>query len=944
MFYSVGYLTGFISGLGMGIFVGLAQPKKPEARLWALLSFLVAEWSLGRFMILHVASAEDAFFWQRLMYVGAIYLNIVYFHFVLAFVREQKMKGFLYIGYAVATILVIINLTTHLFVRGMLREFPYNYYEQAGRFYPVHVFLYLLYPGMGVLQLLRGWVHSRDARRNQIGYVVMATAFGFLCGATTIPLIFGLSIPPLGGPLVPIYLFIMTYAILKHRLLDIKVVIRKTLLYSFVTAALAALYGGSVTLLARLIETQALSNAFLPSVILNWLAIVLRDSFNASCVATSLVSVGFGLFVFFKGLRQPVHLMWCMACLSVGAWSIGQGNTGTSTNPQQAMFWLVWYEHLGAILIPAFFFHFVTLILAIRRPKILAAVYTMAGILEILNISKLLFSAKPTLFFNYDAIPSPLYSLFESYFFGVWAYSFILLFVYMRRTRGQLKNQLKYIFIGNIIAFCGGSTTFLPFYVNVFPYGMHVVPMYVVMMSYAIYKHQLMDINVVIRKTLLYSLVSAALASVYVGTITLVAHILEGRKGPASAISSALAAVFITVLFNPLRNRLQVFIDRKFSRSRVVAGEQLVKLSSEVIGHENLEKIADSAGRILEEAVHPQIWALYLRAEDDKQFIKIVSTRALALPESMPLVNEWSNYFLAAPAPVFPPSSANEARSGIVLGVPLMGGRDLLGYLLLGEKQSEELYTNEELELLRIVANQAAVAFERSKMAQQISGAFVHEIKMPLANIALPAELTFMDMDDLAEGKKSAQELIPGIKKRMKYIMDQALLAGSRVDAVRENTVAESIRKGQVDFRKVLESSLQQMEGFLTQAQVTVHQEIPQTLPLIPGSARQLEIVFANLIKNAAEAMNQLVSSRELHIRVVEEETSLMAHVRDTGNGVPLEARPFLFTSRFTTKGTHGSGVGLYLSRQIVEVHGGTIEMQSENGSGTQFIVRLPKK
>src|SRR5207249_831057 len=135
--------------------------------------------------------------------------------------------------------------------------------------------------------------------------------------------------------------------------------------------------------------------------------------------------------------------------------------------------------------------------------------------------------------------------------------------------------------------------------------------------------------------------------------------------------SSALAAIFITLLFNPLRNKLQVFIDRKFARSSLVGGKELVRFSTEITGHENLGNIATAVGRILEEAVHPDVWALYLRSADNKEFVKIASTRAEHLPDGMSLANAWSNYFLAPlPSPLSP-------LDGIVEAVPLMGGRDL---------------------------------------------------------------------------------------------------------------------------------------------------------------------------------------------------------------------------------------------------------------------------
>src|SRR5262249_45144918 len=146
--------------------------------------------------------------------------------------------------------------------------------------------------------------------------------------------------------------------------------------------------------------------------------------------------------------------------------------------------------------------------------------------------------------------------------------NFILLRSYLKSS-GLKREQIKYLVFGTIVGFCGGATTYLSVYdVPVFPYGVYLVPVYIVTVSYAIFKHQLMDISLVIKKTLLYSLISAALACVYVGTITVFAQLLESRHGSASAFSSALAAIFITLLFNPVRLRTQRAVDRYFPREK----------------------------------------------------------------------------------------------------------------------------------------------------------------------------------------------------------------------------------------------------------------------------------------------------------------------------------------------------------------------------------------
>lgn len=266
-------------------------------------------------------------------------------------------------------------------------------------------------------------------------------------------------------------------------------------------------------------------------------------------------------------------------------------------------------------------------------------------------------------------------------------------------------------------------------------------------------------------------------------------------------------------------------------------------------------------------------------------------------------------------------------------------------WLLLGEKSSEEPYTPEDIVLLRIVANQAALAFERPKLVHEITGSFVHEIKMPLANISLPAELTFMDVNDLEEGKKSVQEIASKIKSRMKYIMDQATLAGSRVEAVRQVAGSDNGERKPLNLTEVIQNSLLSLEELIKKFKIKVHLDLPPDVKSINGNSKQLEIVFMNLIKNAIEAMSFTLPStlHELHITLHEQVDQVVIQVQDSGPGIKPENLNFLFKSYFTTKGSKGTGMGLYLSRQIIQAHGGDIQVASEEGNGTKFIVILPQ-
>lgn len=303
-------------------------------------------------------------------------------------------------------------------------------------------------------------------------------------------------------------------------------------------------------------------------------------------------------------------------------------------------------------------------------------------------------------------------------------------------------------------------------------------------------------------------------------------------------------------------------------------------------------------------------------------------------------------------------ASQEMKRLGMVAAFPLVSQGELLGYLLLGEKMSEESYSKEDLLLLRIVANQAALAYQRvrylemavhgarTEMLGEIAGGFAHEIKTPLANISLPAELSLMDLADLEQGRKRVEDILPELKLRLKDIMQQTFKASEKIEAIRQFSKPGQVKLESVDLAAVVRNSLQLLDHLLHKTNVKVSSDLPPSLASIRGDSKQLEIVFVNLIKNAAEAMAQHVSNalaRDLQVRAQEEGNWIIVSVKDSGPGIRRTDFGHLFEAYFTTKGSEGTGMGLFLSRQVIKAHGGAIDVRSEEGKGTEFIIRLPK-
>jgi hypothetical protein len=116
-----------------------------------------------------------------------------------------------------------------------------------------------------------------------------------------------------------------------------------------------------------------------------------------------------------------------------------------------------------------------------------------------------------------------------------------------------------------IVGFSGGITYFLPMFgIKIYPFGNFTIPLYSLISTYAILRYRLMDINVVIKKALIYSLSAGILTSFFVIVILIATDFLSDLIGISSFTITVIAALSIAVLFNPLKNKIQSVLDRTF--------------------------------------------------------------------------------------------------------------------------------------------------------------------------------------------------------------------------------------------------------------------------------------------------------------------------------------------------------------------------------------------
>lgn len=249
---------------------------------------------------------------------------------------------------------------------------------------------------------------------------------------------------------------------------------------------------------------------------------------------------------------------------------------------------------------------------------------------------------------------------------------------------------------------------------------------------------------------------------------------------------------------------------------------------------------------------------------------------------------------------------------------------------------TERIAAESQLKLLR--DEMAHVA--RLGMLGELAAGIAHELNQPLAAIANYAFAVESRLARQSEaGRRQAPESNRSIIRR---ISDQAERGGEIIRRLQAMIRNQPSQRSTVSISRLIDEVLALLAGDLRLAQIDVSVDAPESLPSVMVDPVQIQQVLFNLIRNSIESLRQQSENRRLGIRAdLEPESMLRIRVRDSGAGVPADMQPRLFTP-FATSKPKGLGLGLPISKRIIEFHGGEICCNAAIDSGFEVCFSLP--
>lgn len=684
-----------------------------------------------------------------------------------------------------------------------------------------------------------------------------------------------------------------------------------------------------------------------------------------NCLSAALL----GLFVFSRKPHDIRHQTYAIFCFCLTVWSYGYFRWLMSDNAADA---LLWSRVLmaGAIFIPPTAFHHLVRLLDKKISHVfIAGNYVMSMALFCGNWDNwIVTGVAPRGPFAFWPVPGPLFHLHVAQLAGLALLGLGILLRELPRADGLKRNQIRFLIVAEIVGWSGGATNYPLWYgIPILPYGNILVSAYTAIFAYAMVRYRLLDIELVIKRSLIYAFQLLILLTPCYLLLLLAQTLFFGEVSPRFSLFAVLLFILVGFFFPKFRFRTEEAFERVLFKKRHDYRATLLHSSREMLSMVELEAVCDNLVKTVVKALGVPRASLFLLDESsgsyklrssvglngeageapeiarDDPLIQILTQRHEALiREELEMAGDEGQALEAA---------RKMARLQSEIALPLNSKNRLIAILNLALREGKEMYSPEDIEVLSTLANQAAIAIENArlyenlKLSQSIirradrlsslgmlTAGLAHEIRNPLVAIRTFTQLLPERYQD--------QEFRDGFQSLALKEVDRICgLVNDLLNFARPSTPNVSAQ----DVNEIVDAIARILETEAKDKDVKIEMHLGAALPKIFIDKEQIKQVCMNLILNAIQSIEG-PGTVEISTRLFGENGSkrfAQIEIRDTGVGIPEKDIENIFNPFFTTK-KDGSGLGLSISHQIVKEHGGYIVVESQVGRGTSFFVRLP--
>jgi len=522
------------------------------------------------------------------------------------------------------------------------------------------------------------------------------------------------------------------------------------------------------------------------------------------------------------------------------------------------------------------------------------------------------------------------------------------------------RQQLKIVLLGFAVALPVGLTNFLPVYgILIYPLGNLGNVFLCGALTYAIVKHRLLDLEFIITRT------TASLAALvlWLTPLWILTAEVQQRIYGASAtglLPFTLAVFVLSGLVFPWLLRVSEAWVRHMLWGQKYDSLQALSIFQKTIIHVlDQRKIVEDLCEVLTNTLQTDFVSVYLlqpttgiyiglreeigRFLSDDPFLHALSQQQEPVVREEAMLKENDAHAAQIAATL-------AERQGEVC-VPLWTQDRLIGFVFLGRKRNRAIFSSEDLRLLSTLGIEVAVALENARLYAELRASHImltrsdrlaavgtlaagiaHEIRNPLVAVQTFVQLLPERLDD-PEFRTTFAQLTASELERVSSLINE-LLTFAR---------PAPVASGAVQINDLAEQVVRLLAGQAKKNGVALSTRLAPALPPFTIDPEQIKQVFMNLVLNALQATNEggTVTVATSLLRGLDGQEYCAIEIQDTGEGIPAEHKEEIFDPFFTTKAA-GTGLGLFITHQIIMEHGGSIDVESTVGHGTRVLARLP--
>jgi len=661
--------------------------------------------------------------------------------------------------------------------------------------------------------------------------------------------------------------------------------------------------------------------------------------------------------------------------------------------------WSSRIDHVFAVYAIPLYIHFFHAYLNINRRKwLIYTAYAGAFVLMWFSLTPLCIEKMNLYEFGYFGSGGRLYPIVGLGAAVASLYSLAIISLAIKREQNSVqKNKLKYILIGfAVMGFLNGLNV-LPLLGYAFypPGTFSFIPL--IIFAVGLFRYDLLDMGVIVQKGLLYSILTLLLTCLYATVVTVSNQFFHPNVLVNTLYFQVIFFMVVVIVFGPIQTRVQQAITPYFQRETAALKKSMGRISSQLSSALDENTIARILMTALIENLKVCHCTIYLQDATQNGFRRFASKGLVRqtfpqayVPGTDPLVRLLKNQDKPVNRNLVMEKAQNKNDGQCLYDMdklwaeivfPMKMKENLLGFIVLGEKKTRNLFGREECGLVTMLSIQTSLAMENARAYKHVDRlnknleAQVHERTLALEK-ALSEVKKSQKLLIRSESLAAIGQLVAGVahelnnpisaaisliqstqedfeahgvpdKKLVRDDIAYSLKALGRVKQIVSSLLCLSRQTDSysefVDVNEVARDALHVLDGQIRQANIQVKQDFQCPIPSVQGNFAHLGQVAINIIQNACQSMRGQQGSLVLSTQYRTDMKQVVISCRDRGPGINPSIQNDIFKPFFTTKPAgQGTGLGLYISHEIVRKHKGCIVHENPISGGSLFEVFLP--